>query len=1133
MKLIRLEIHNIASIADATLDFASGPLRDAGVFLISGPTGSGKSTLLDAVCLALYDSVPRMDRTDMRSRTDDPASGMAPDDIRQLLRQGAFEGFARLTFEANNGKTYMAEWIAERTTRRSRGSDRGKIKERRRSLTCLSDPSELPLDKIKPVNDAIVDLTGLSYGQFCRTTMLAQGEFTRFLLSDDRSKADILEKITDKTVYARIGARIFEETRTRENVVRELEAKRGMVRLLPTDERAALADERTRLTAEAAEGRRQLASLAAARQWLVREAELKARHEADTGKVTLAQKAVADESFTLRREFIRRFDVSAEARSALKSCQEARAEARRSRMAIDALHGDFRRYLRLKRQVADRRDSALQAAEELEKKIAGYGVRSEAFAQAAAVNEYLAEAIAANRAIADLMKRRTHAAESLPELDKTFADAGAAAACAAAATSEARAEADSITAAIAAYDFAALTAARDRATRLLENIRAAQKEARDIDSAEQIYTSDCEACCSALKKLREYDTLCVRLADEADTAAKALEKARRLYDLAAASADEHANALRSLLIPGCKCPVCSRTVDRIVEPDTAAESQLRTELKAELDQAVESDRQARQALTQAQAGAQAARQIYDRESERLAKVRSDLDSRRHRLTEKFESLHTTADTAEAAIADAESRREEATKALDAREKLLSGRECKQVALAKATEAEKAAAAALERARAAADMARALMASADENLAARRAELAGLTARLDAMDGIAAWGAERAEGPEAFRTAFNKAFEEYGLLTARRDSQRAGFEAARAILLGLEAIDSTLPWKPDDTDASDEPDVADTADPAALLNRIASEHTRLTALCGRAESDAQRRHADVEAFLQAEPDFSEAELVRLNEATAEETELARKTVADTLAALDDANKALTRTVAEIGAHAAARPEIAEGATIHSLAESEKALSDRIDAVNSRIGSIDTQTAADDANIRAVGELQTLIDGARAEYERWSGLNTLFGNADGSKFKRIALGFILDALLQRANRYLRRLTDRYSLTVQPGTFNIDVTDAYNGGARRSANTGSGGESFMVSLSLALALSDISPRLAVDTLFIDEGFGTLSGEPLSRAVALLRSLQRESGRRVGIISHIEALAKEIPVRIEVIKDPASATSRVALAD
>lgn len=119
------------------------------------------------------------------------------------------------------------------------------------------------------------------------------------------------------------------------------------------------------------------------------------------------------------------------------------------------------------------------------------------------------------------------------------------------------------------------------------------------------------------------------------------------------------------------------------------------------------------------------------------------------------------------------------------------------------------------------------------------------------------------------------------------------------------------------------------------------------------------------------------------------------------------------------------------------------------------------------------------------------------------------------------------------MQPGTFSIDVIDAYNGGARRSANTGSGGESFMVSLSLALALSDISPRLAVDTLFIDEGFGTLSGEPLARAVALLRSLQRESGRRVGIISHIEALAKEIPVRIEVIKDPSSATSRLALTD
>jgi exonuclease SbcCD, C subunit len=92
-----------------------------------------------------------------------------------------------------------------------------------------------------------------------------------------------------------------------------------------------------------------------------------------------------------------------------------------------------------------------------------------------------------------------------------------------------------------------------------------------------------------------------------------------------------------------------------------------------------------------------------------------------------------------------------------------------------------------------------------------------------------------------------------------------------------------------------------------------------------------------------------------------------------------------------------------------------------------------------------------------------------------------------------------------------------------------TGSGGETFLVSLSLALALAGEGRDVAADILFIDEGFGTLSGGPLQRAVALLRSLHSDSHKQVGIISHVEELKSEIPVQIQVIPDVAGAASRV----
>ena len=165
----------------------------------------------------------------------------------------------------------------------------------------------------------------------------------------------------------------------------------------------------------------------------------------------------------------------------------------------------------------------------------------------------------------------------------------------------------------------------------------------------------------------------------------------------------------------------------------------------------------------------------------------------------------------------------------------------------------------------------------------------------------------------------------------------------------------------------------------------------------------------------------------------------------------------------------------------------------------------------------------------EYQKWNRLNLLIGDATGNTFRRIAQSYVLSSLIHSANGYMKTLTDRYTLKVVPGSFVISLEDAYQGYVSRAASTISGGESFLVSLSLALALSDIGQQLAVDTLFIDEGFGTLSGEPLQNAINTLRSLHDKSGRHVGIISHVEELQERIPIQIQVIQDGNSSSSIV----
>ena len=213
MKLKQLTIHNIASIEDATIDFTKEPLADSKVFLITGNTGSGKSTILDAICLALYANTPRLKDSNMEGKLVDGSQKFEITDTFQLVRKGANKAFVTLTFTGIDGNDYEAKWHVERSTQ-------GKQELKRKwTLKNLTHP-EVKIDegngaqkvrgKDEAIYKAILQAVGLDFNQFCRTTMLAQGEFTRFLKSSDDEKAEILEKVTGTDIYSRIGKKVYE-----------------------------------------------------------------------------------------------------------------------------------------------------------------------------------------------------------------------------------------------------------------------------------------------------------------------------------------------------------------------------------------------------------------------------------------------------------------------------------------------------------------------------------------------------------------------------------------------------------------------------------------------------------------------------------------------------------------------------------------------------------------------------------------------------------------------------------------------------------------------------------------------------------------------------------------------------------
>ena len=228
--------------------------------------------------------------------------------------------------------------------------------------------------------------------------------------------------------------------------------------------------------------------------------------------------------------------------------------------------------------------------------------------------------------------------------------------------------------------------------------------------------------------------------------------------------------------------------------------------------------------------------------------------------------------------------------------------------------------------------------------------------------------------------------------------------------------------------------------------------------------------------------------------------------------------------------------AEDGTLPKTAVEVKALKMAVESDNlgksEHLGKLKTVIEDDD---RKQDELKSKIDAlnrAGKVNARWETLDGLFGGTDGFTFKKIAQSYIMQDILNHANAYLRKIAPRYELTAQPGSLVILVEDNEDG-VVRSGNTLSGGEGFVISLSLALGLSSLAENsISVDTLFIDEGFGTLSQEWLNSVMSALEKLNSSSGKHVGIISHIEDLQKRIPTVIEVKKKNAT-TSEVFVRD
>ncbi|MFO0999394.1 MAG: SbcC/MukB-like Walker B domain-containing protein [Planctomycetaceae bacterium] len=210
-----------------------------------------------------------------------------------------------------------------------------------------------------------------------------------------------------------------------------------------------------------------------------------------------------------------------------------------------------------------------------------------------------------------------------------------------------------------------------------------------------------------------------------------------------------------------------------------------------------------------------------------------------------------------------------------------------------------------------------------------------------------------------------------------------------------------------------------------------------------------------------------------------------------------------------------------------------LTDELDAAKRNLSAAQAVILSDDSRRVQNVDLMEQIRKQDARTDPWRKLNELLGSADGAKFRMIAQRRTLDLLLRYANHQLNNLAVRYRLERLPESLNLIVIDRDMGDERRSVHSLSGGESFLVSLALALGLASLtSNRLRIESLFIDEGFGSLDPETLNTAMSALMHLEAQ-GRKVGVISHVTEMTDAIPVQVKVVKGRGGASRVIVSGD
>lgn len=1136
MRIKELHIRNIASIEKADIDFEKDiidPVTElpSNIFLISGDTGTGKTVILDAISMALYKCTPRIEEVADKKNNgfvDNEGKGVNINRIEQYTRLGISlkdECFSELVFEGNDGKEYHAR-LELGISKSNKKDAEGKYPLIYREPSWKIKIGNEDWQKVTEGGQVFVDVVGLSFDQFKRMSMLAQGQFAAFLTGKKTEREEILEKLTNTSKFSTYGTAIdnlFKKAR----VAKEIAATAYNTQkdnILPAEE---LLENSTLLEAL----KQQKTELD--KEYQKKNAELmivddiddsnKERIKSEARKAEVST-IIAGEEYQQKKQLITDWDSTNKERRLLVDQQNAGKTKLAAEKEIAAAKESF---LQLSADLLCREEELKEKKAVVAQQndwINVHSVHDELFSNAAAVDLQLAH-------YNDISSKiNTEKLQLSQEKEKTQTLIAKVNSCKMAdeqskAEVKAKQEAiDTLQSQRNALNPTVITSEKDAAIKCKNDLEKLQERIKKLESARlstEQEKSEISMEEETLQKLKvsydlSQDIYEQRAKDEASThsllSTMQMSVEETLVELRRKMRDSHAET----------CPLCGQAVDplhladdfqHILSPLQQKEEEAKSQLVAAMAQ--------RDIDMKSYEKAKGALDAKKKEFERtcLANIKEEQEIGELAVELSLDSDGELSSQINVAI----TKQIETIALLDEQ---LKKAELLQASINRLIEEKKPidltannAVRELSEANNAVELNQNKISVFEKNLVALEEEKNKLTQALVSI--LSTYHPSWQEDIVATRQQLKTAAEEYIGMKKLLEQNSQEISKTETLLKSIIGISDSILFS---QTTWGKPTVAYkyvTSDISNEWTQLYSHIQHQQKVYDEAENTLKESTNALSAYYTA---FGKTEQDLLT-IISRERELAgaRQFVIEKDSELKSCSDAIARASEMIakGLKALNVQKLEDVPEMEPLKHLVSDLANKQQELAAQIGGIEEKLKANALNEKKVEAAKLELEKQTAIFEKWDRLRKRFG---GTRFRTLVQSYILRPLLNNANVYLERISDRYTLTCSEDNeqLSVLVLDRYNKNQIRSATVLSGGERFMISLALSLALSTLKRQdKNVNILFIDEGFGTLDETNLNSVMSTLEKLQEIAGqnnRRVGIISHREELMDRIPSKINV---------------